>query len=199
MKPRFTHLFASLLTPACILLWGPLLRAQMESSRTDRLEIFGGYSLAASEFGIYGGMTHGWNAALNVKVKPGLGVAADVAGYYKTIGYGSCCPSDHSTTYTFTAGPQISRTFSRLMPFGHALIGMGHIYATQNVRPDYNPIKTKNSFALILGGGLDIRLGRRTAWRVEGDYLYTAFQPSDNQLTATRSNARMSTGLVFRF
>jgi hypothetical protein len=88
MKLRFTPLFASLLTPTFILLWGPSLRAQAENDHIDRLEIFGGYSFAASEFGIYGGMTNGWNAALTARIKPGVGLVADVAGYYKTIGYG---------------------------------------------------------------------------------------------------------------
>jgi hypothetical protein len=198
MKPRFTSLFASLLAPAFIL-WTPLLSAQADGNHIDRLEIFGGYSFAASEFGIYGGMTNGWNASLNAKVKPNVGLVADFAGYYKTIGYGGNVPSDHSTTYTFTFGPHISKTFSRLTPFGHALIGFGHIYSTQDVRPSYNPIKTANSLAVVLGGGLDVRLSGRIAWRVEGDYLHTSFQPADNQLTATGSNGRFSTGLVFHF
>jgi len=172
------------------------LGAQVQA---DRLEVFGGYSFAASEFGIYGGMTNGWNASLNAKVVPKVGLVADFAGYYKTIGYGHCCPSDHSTTYTFTFGPQISKTFSRLTLFGHALIGLGHIYATQNVRPLYNPIKTENSLAVVVGGGLDVRLSRRVAWRAEGDYLHTSFQPADNQLSATGSNGRFCSGLVFRF
>jgi opacity protein-like surface antigen len=199
MKPRFTPLFAALLAPAFILLWVPLLSAQAESNRIDRLEIFGGYSLAASEFGIYGGVTNGWNASLNTKVMPNVGLVADFAGYYKTIGYGANVPSDHSTTYTFTFGPQISKTFSRLTPFGHALIGFGQIDSTQDARPSYNPIKTANSLALVIGGGLDVRLSGRIAWRVEGDYLHTSFQPADNQLTATGSNVRFCTGLVFRF
>ena len=93
MKPRFTSLFASLLAPAFIL-WTPLLSAQADGNHIDRLEIFGGYSFAASEFGIYGGMTNGWNASLNAKVKPNVGLVADFAGYYKTIGYGGNVPSD---------------------------------------------------------------------------------------------------------
>src|SRR5215472_6599363 len=132
-----------------LLSWFLLIASSLGAqAQADRLEVFGGYSLAASEFGIYGGVTNGWNASLNAKVMPNVGLVADFAGYYKTIGYGGNVPSDHSTTYTFTFGPQISKTFSRLTPFGHALIGFGHIYATQDARPSYNPIATANSLAV---------------------------------------------------
>jgi hypothetical protein len=99
--------------------WFLLIASSLSAQvQADRLEVFGGYSFAASEFGIYGGMTNGWDASLNAKVAPKVGLVADFARYYKTIGYGNCCPSDHSTTYTFTFGPKISKTFSRLTPSG---------------------------------------------------------------------------------
>jgi opacity protein-like surface antigen len=126
------------------------------------------------------------------------GFVSDFAGYYKTISYSCHCPSDHSTTYTFLFGPQVSTSISRLTPFAHVLVGIGHISVTQNVVLR-DPIKKHNSVAVAFGGGLDVRLAHSLAWRFQGDYLQTAFQQFDNQLMSTRSNGRISTGLVFSF
>ncbi|MHB8526173.1 MAG: outer membrane protein [Candidatus Acidiferrales bacterium] len=176
-----------------------LLPAVAAAQAKPKMEVFGGFSLAASEFSFHGGETNGWNASLNVKRSPRLGFVSDFAGYYKTISYGHCCPSDHSTTYTFLFGPQISTSFSRFTPFAQALVGVGHIHYVADAGAPFDPIKKHTSIAYALGGGLDVRVAHRMAWRFQGDYLYTAFQTYDNQLTSTRENARFSTGLVWRF
>ncbi len=181
---------------SAFLLLLPLLVSAQEGGQ--KVEVFGGYSFATSEFSFYGGQSNGWNASLNLKAKPWVGFVSDFAGYYKTISYSCQCPSDHSTTYTFLFGPQVSTTFSRVTPFAHVLAGLGHIYTTQNV-VQHDPIKKHNSFAFAFGGGLDVHLVHNLAWRVQGDYLHTAFETFDNQLMSTRSNGRISTGLVVSF
>ena len=44
-----------------------------------------------------------------------------------------------------------------------------------------------------IGGGLDYRLVKGIAWRLQGDGLITGFYGK------TQTNFRLSTGLVFRF
>jgi hypothetical protein len=121
-----------------LLLLLPVLVAAQDG---PKIEVFGGFSLATSEFSFYGGETNGWNASLDVKAKPWLGFVSDFAGYYKTISYSCQCPSDQSTTYTFLFGPQVSTSFSRVTPFAHVLVGVGHIYATQHVCVWHSPVR----------------------------------------------------------
>ncbi|HEX2712173.1 MAG TPA: hypothetical protein VHM88_08125, partial [Candidatus Acidoferrales bacterium] len=50
------------------------------------------------------------------------------------------------------------------------------------------------SLSAAIGAGIDWRIARRVSWRVfQGDYLVTRF------FGATQHNARISTGIVFRF
>jgi hypothetical protein len=57
----------------------------------------------------------------------------------------------------------------------------------------------ENSFAIAVGGGLDLTIRHRLAIRViETDYLLTRFAHPDGT-SASQNNVRISTGLVFRF
>ena len=65
---------------------------------------------------------------------------------------------------------------------------------------------TQNAAALLLGGGIDIRLSRKVSFRpIELDYLPTNFSPFNVPGLGSRNNAkwqqnlRYSTGLAFRF
>src|SRR5579863_2616317 len=64
--------------------------ARAQSS--DRFEIFGGYSYLSGDFTtVTNGGVNGWNASLNAKVKPWVGVVADFSAYYPNENFG--CPS----------------------------------------------------------------------------------------------------------
>ena len=49
------------------------------------------------------------------------------------------------------------------------------------------------SLATAIGGGLDYKLIKGIAWRVQGDELHTRF------FGGGQNNFRFSTGIVFRF
>jgi opacity protein-like surface antigen len=68
------------------------------------------------------------------------------------------------------------------------MVGLAHIHTGGTL-----PGPSNTSFATAVGGGLDYRLFRPVAWRVEGDYLHTKF------FNTAQNNLRLSTGIVVRF
>jgi opacity protein-like surface antigen len=68
------------------------------------------------------------------------------------------------------------------------MVGVAHIHTGGSL-----PGPSNTSFATAVGGGLDYRLLRPLALRVEGDYLRTSF------FSTTQHNLRLSLGVVLRF
>ncbi len=141
--------------------------------------------------------TNGWEATVEGKVLPFIGIAADFSSYYGsqnfTVSVPVCslppCPpafqsvSTNEANYLF--GPRVSLSVSKFRPFAEALIGAGHVNA--------HAAGSDTSFATAIGGGLDYKLLRVLAWRFQGDYLQTRF------FSNTQNNVRFSTGIVVRF
>ena len=100
--------------------------------------------------------------------------------------------------FSYEFGPEIKKHSGKIQPFGEALFGAAHTgtYATI-----YNAIhgiqaagNSNNSFAMELGGGLDIPVNRIVSIRpVEVDYLFTKF--SANNISATQNNFRYFGGI----
>jgi len=132
---------------------------------------------------------NGWEASLEGKFLPWIGVVADFGA-----GYGSgtlpiacisaCAFSSSLRRYTYLFGPQVSVPVGRFTPFAHALFGAAHIN---------NGGLTDTSFATAIGGGIDYRLIHGLAWRVQGDELHT------NLFNTGENHFRFSTGIDFRF
>jgi outer membrane protein OmpA-like peptidoglycan-associated protein len=126
-----------------------------------------------------------------------LGLTAEFTG--STIG-GLPANTD-GTFYTYLFGPTFSRRSDRITPFLHSLFGAGHlnVNAPPTVVPGSFLASTlhQNAFAMALGGGFDVNLGRRLSWRiVEADYLLTKFTDGqDNR----QNNFRASTALILKF
>jgi peptidoglycan-associated lipoprotein len=103
------------------------------------------------------------------------------------------------TITTFTAGARylLPAGHSPLLPFAEALVGGAH--ASGNLTASPNPLSNNAglAFAAVLGGGVDLKLGRRFSWRtVEADYLPTTF---DNGSSNHQNNFRVATGFVVHF
>jgi hypothetical protein len=182
----------------------------------QRFNAFAGYSYSRFGLYLYGASVspgsppvrhslNGWNGSLEAKVLPLLGIVADFGGHYgnETIDLGCsqynitfCSPANgYVTLYTFTAGPQVSFRLGRFKPYAHALFG-GARYSRTFGSPE-------RSFANVLGGGVDVSVIPRIAWRVQADALQTRFflSPfSGGYNTSTVQNSlRVSTGVVFGF
>jgi opacity protein-like surface antigen len=100
--------------------------------------------------------------------------------------------------YNFLAGPEFkARNSTRVTPFAHVLGGFAHTSATfTTAGPTFNLLlkKTDNSFAMALGGGLDIRASKRMSFRALMDYNPVFVHDSSS---GTRDFFRLSLGVLF--
>jgi opacity protein-like surface antigen len=162
-------------------------------------ELYGGYSYvfvpydSTSQTPISGGM-NGWDSSLRVPlpiVPSWLGIKGDVSGFYRSDGALDLNPR----TYFFLLGPQVTAHRGLSTMWFHGLAGSAHLNDAAI------PSLTSNStFALALGGGVDIALTHRFAWRISLDYYNTHFHSSDSAVNQiANSNGRVTTGPVFRF
>jgi opacity protein-like surface antigen len=139
---------------------------------------------------------NGWEGSVEGKVFPFVGLVVDVSGHYgsqdalnpaATCAIGVTCSPLHVSTsiQNFLFGPRVSFSVGKIRPFAEALFGGGHVNA--------DSAGSDTSFATALGGGIDYKIIRPVALRVQGDYVQTRF------FGATQNNLRLSTGIVFRF
>ena len=154
--------------------------------------VFFGYSNSGGEVGISDHKNfNGWEASLEGKFLPFLGVLADFSEHFGSDNVLVCsvvCALGHVDTrrYTFLVGPRVSIPVGRFTPFAQAVFGAGHV--------SNNPLLgSDTSFATAIGGGLDYKLIKGLAWRFQGDELHTRFYGS------TQNHFRFSTGIVVRF
>lgn len=108
-----------------------------------------------------------------------VGLKGNVSGHYnsETFVDGATKVDTRSRTYNFLAGVQVkdNRKEGRaLRPFAHALFGAARVsfntrQTNQFAPPPFNDFTTDDSqtdFAMKLGGGLDVQLGRRVDLRL---------------------------------
>ena len=142
---------------------------------------------------------NGWNASLQGKFLPLIGVVADFSGHYGSQGVttvcgfvSGCVPTRvnmNATVYHFLLGPEISVSIGKVRPFAHALFGAGHL--RESAAGPFNASDT--AFADALGGGIDYRLLGPLRWRLQADFLQDRF------FSGTQQNFRFSTGPVLHF
>jgi peptidoglycan-associated lipoprotein len=142
----------------------------------------------------------GGSVELSAQTYRGLGIAANITG----TNVGNAANSGVGLTMvTTTFGPRY--TWYRpghgggkksLAIFGKALIGESHGF--NSYFPTLSGSLTDyNSFALQVGGGVDIGLSRRFAIRViQADWLRTQFP---NSTTNVQNNLRLGAGVVLRW
>jgi hypothetical protein len=158
--------------------------------------VFFGYSYDNTNFTNMGRANlNGWEASLERKIFPGAGVVADFSGHYGSQNYispsntcalGSPCPSGYNIhAFEGVFGPRFSAPLGRFRPFAQFEFGFAHA--------SINGAVSSTSFAAASGGGLDYRIVRLIAWRVQADFLST------HLLSAYQTHLRLSTGLVVRF
>ncbi len=142
------------------------------AQETPKPEVFGGYQFTTLD---HTPNANGWNGAASMYVTRWLGVTGDFSGAY-TSGL-------HFMTYT--AGPVVSTHKGNFSPFAHALFGGAHASVSS---------LSTNGVAMLFGGGVDMGHKQVALRLVQFDWMITRFNGfSDN------NNARLSTGVLFRF
>ena len=153
----------------------------MAYAASPKADVSFGYSrLGSNVFASNTGGLNGWEGALNVKVKPFLGVEGDVAQY----GMGAAANTAHTTLVMF--GPRVTVGGMGVHVFVHALGGVDHTSNSTGL--------SNTDLAIGLGGGGDVRIAPFFAIRASADYLTT---PSQNRTGS--AHERFSMGAVFRF
>jgi hypothetical protein len=158
--------------------------------------VFVGYSYLSADLPGNRANLNGWNASVEGKVLPLLGIVADFSGHYGSQSptqfaacpagaFGQSC-SVHQHNFLF--GPRLSFSIGKFRPFVHGLIGASHI--SQDAGGFSN---SDTSFADALGGGIDYHLIPLISWRVQVDALQTRF------FGTTQDDVRFSTGVTFHF
>ena len=160
-------------------------------------EVFLGYSYMRanpSSSGADGFNLNGGDGSISYYVKRWLGITADFGGYH--VGQIGSTSVD-STLSTYLFGPRVRLPGTRhLRPFAQLLVGAAH--ATGSTA--FAGADTHNSFAMAVGGGVDVPMTHHLGLRlVQVDYLPTWFPETVGGSRLVQQNLRVSTGLRLRF
>jgi opacity protein-like surface antigen len=167
----------------------------LANAQIPKGNVFFGYSYYNTDLSsIDRANTNGWEASLEGKIIPWVGIVADFDTHYGSQNFPANCPfgslacsvNASFTERNFLFGPRVSVSVAKFRPFAEALFGGAHVSANNGIGSD-------TSFATALGGGLDYKIIPLVAWRFQGDYIQTRF------FGATQDNVRLSTGIVVHF
>jgi opacity protein-like surface antigen len=188
------------------LLCGALLLFSGVASAQDspKVEAFGGYSYLRVNpgSGASGLNFNGGSGSLAYNFTPMLGVVADFGGYHWSQN------GADATAVSYLFGPKIALRHGPITPFAQVLFGGAHISGSgceESVVVNGKVHReggggigcgsgSDNSFSLAAGGGLDWNATTHIGIRViQAEYVMTRFGGD------TQNNARISTGVVFRW
>jgi hypothetical protein len=154
----------------------------------NKYDVYVGYSHARVDLG---GDREGFNGvegAVTGNISRYVGLKGDYAFHFKS--FGTSPFNVDAKTHTLVGGLQIkdNSTETRLKPFLHVMAGFANARATASGFSD-----SSTGFAGIIGGGLDIRAGKRVDVRVvQLDYNPTRIEGE------WQHNFRIGAGIVFR-
>ncbi len=134
---------------------------------------------------------NGGSASFAFNPRNWYGIAGELSGYH----IGQIGPVNVGTDlFTYMFGPQLYfHHFSRFTPFAQELIGVAHTGNELGITGSHN------SFAMALGGGVDVPFRGQLSFRVVPiDYLLTQF-PETGSSRMTQNNLRVSGGVRWRF
>jgi len=177
------------------------------------LDIFGGYSYVHANFkgaGQKKSSYNGWETSLTMDPATWLNFEFDFSGRYNSstiqlpVQVGACPPvclpviSVDSAEHEYLFGPRFRYPKKRVSPFTHILFGAAHVtsHATLPLSFPTFPVTLSTSqtgFAMVAGGGVDVRINKNVTWRNQMDYFLT------NLFNQIENNARFSTGFAVRF
>lgn len=199
-----------------ILAFSSLAFAQTPEDKTNKFEIFTGYSGATLFTGEdFEPWENGFNMSAAYNVRRYIGIKADVSGSYRTLEGEFWSTSSPGTSlgrwkgihslYNVAAGVQFkdSKRKTKAKPFAHVLVGYGnHFDKFKTPCPSGAQCPPFNvdfeGVSLIIGGGVDVKINRRIDIRV----VQFDFNPVIHNYEGSYvswSNNRISSGIVFKF
>jgi outer membrane protein OmpA-like peptidoglycan-associated protein len=175
---------------------------------TPEWELYAGYSLfdpATNVHGLLpGGLLpvssrvesnpRGIGASVTYNFNRWFGLTADGSGHWGASENGVVKRIDDAAFYSASMGPKLTLRTQHFSPFVEALVGWHSLSS--------DLFQTDNRFGFMAGGGLDLKLTRRVAWRViRGDFVFSNHQygPSSAVPATDVRGVRLQSGLVFMF
>ena len=195
--------------------------AAAQSNDYSRAEFFAGYSVLAANYDVeipvpfipvitaFNGkqtLKNGFNVSATGYLIKGFGLTGDFSAHFKTNRRPSALGGNIETrirVFNATGGPQYKfRNASRLTPFVRALAGIGMTRSKLTItRNNVSDTSSSTDLALMIGGGLDVRVNKHVDLRVfQADYN-PIFLRRGNELGFGESradNVRYSFGVVFK-
>ena len=142
---------------------------------------------------------NGINLAYTRNIRPNVGLVVDMSAHFyrdtRSTGVGTF--SSQRDQYFVLGGVQFkARNSRRVQPFAHALVGASLFRGFTSNSTGAGIVYTfddATSLAMVLGGGVDVRLSKRIDLRlVQADYSPTFFG------SGRQNNIRLSFGIVFK-
>jgi len=172
-----------------------LLAGAASAQIPTRGNVFFGYSYDRTAIVQNDGTNlNGWDATLEGKFAPWVGVVVDIDGHYGRRAFASACglppcPSISAdvAAHNFLFGPRVSLQVQRFRPFAEFLVGGAHISRSNGISD------SNTSFANGLGGGLDYRIAGPVTLRGQLDWINTRFYGQG------QNGVRFSTGVAVHF
>jgi len=128
---------------------------------------------------------NGWEATLEGKFLPWIGLVADIDGHYGSHSFSGA--SANVTAHNVLFGPRVSVQVQRYRPFAEFLVGVSHISRSNGISD------SNTSFANAVGGGLDYRIFGPVTLRGQLDWINTRLYGHG------QNGARFSTGIALHF
>jgi hypothetical protein len=128
---------------------------------------------------------NGWDASLEGKFLPWIGLVADVDGHYGSHNYDGT--NVDITAHNALFGPRVSLQIERFRPFAEFLVGVGHISRNHGISD------SDTSFANAAGGGLDYKIFAPVSVRAQLDWVNTRFYGQG------QNGVRFTTGIAVHF
>ncbi len=202
----------------------------MGQDERNKAEFFAGYSYLNSDIGFDEDIDaegvssdfddrlgmHGFEAAITGNFHRYVGAKFDFSMHTKTKTFSELIKSEGGTydyrlklrTNQFLGGLQFKdnkKEGGRFRPFAHVLAGVANQKITFS---DSIPVEgsisgdsiSKNSFAMVFGGGVDVHVGKRVDIRLFQIDFNPIFMKADSDLdigSHTQKNFRISAGVVF--
>ena len=183
-------LVLSLLIPA--LASGQQSSTERHAGDVPKAEVFAGYSYLNIDTNNLTSRqsASGWEASVSGNYNKWLAAEFDFSGHYKSYGVtvpGTGALNVRVTDYSYLAGPRIN--FRPL--FVHALFGGDHLTGRAS-----GFSTSQDSFAGVVGGGVQLPLTRLISLRASADYALSRHNIFGGP-SVSQNNFRTSVGIVF--
>jgi hypothetical protein len=175
-----------------------------QSTPDPKNEFFGGYSFQSADINTLTidprrTSQNGVNVEYTRNVTKNVGITGDLSAHFHrdTSSITGGTFYRQRDQYFALAGVQFkNRNEGRLHPFAHALAGVSLFHGFTSRITSASSVYTMDDatgFAMVFGGGLDVRAGKRIDVRLfQADYSPTHFGPG------WQNNFRLSFGIVFK-